>query len=238
MCCTLSQWQASSDRQDRKPKKGAMMKADIGGPKLTAANFAFSAFLFSVFAWALIEVKLFSIAGGFRAHLLNTAFGLSVTAIALLRCRLWWSLFADMDSSTNGSAPNRYDLSDVTSCVALVAAGCFLGLSASTGFFSLFAICAGAFNLVPWAKFIFCRRHFFTSCSLLGAGAVSVLILTRSTVYPFSHLVWAWFLWTYALTALLITWKSHQSAIPRPGPVLGAELRTSGQAADPQLEKA
>ena len=194
------------------------MEADMGGEKNTAANFSFSAFFFAVFAWLLIEAALFSVAGGFQVHLLNTAFSIGVSAIALRRCRLWWSLFADLDSSMNRAAPNRYHISDVTSCVALVAAGCLLGLSASTGLLTLFAICAGAFNLVPWSKFAFCRRHFFTSCLMLGGGAVSVLLATRSTIGPFSYLLWAWFLWIYALTALLTTSKSHPSAISRPEP--------------------
>ena len=214
------------------------MEADMGGGKNTAANFSFSAFFFAVFAWSLIEAVLFSVAGGFRVHLLNTAFSIGVSAIALRRCRLWWSLFAVLDSSINGSAPNRHHISDVSSCVALVAAGCLLGLSASTGLLTPFAICAGAFNFVPWSKFVFCRRHFFTSCSLLGGGAVSVLLVTRSTVDPFSYLLWAWFLWTYALTALLTTSKSQPSAISRPESVSRAEPRIHGQAADPELEKA
>jgi hypothetical protein len=199
------------------------MKADNGGPKPTAANFAFSALLFSVFAWALIETKLFNVAAGFRGHLLNTAFGLGVSAVALRRCRLWSSFFAGMGASTNRPAPNSHGISDLTSCVALVAAGCVLGLSASTGSITLFGICAGGFNLAPWSRFAFCRRHFITSCSMLGAGAVSVLIVTRATVDPFSYVLWAWILWTYALVALLTTCESDRPAISRRGPVLGAE---------------
>ena len=214
------------------------MKADIGGPKLTAANFAFSAFLFSVFGWALMEAQLFNVAAGFKAHLLVTVCGLGVSAVALRRCRLWWSSFAAMDSPINRSAPNQYRISDVTSCVALVAAGCVLALSAKTGSLALFAICAGAFNLAPWSRFTFCRRHFFTSCSMSCAGAVSVFIVTKATVEPFSYLLWVWFLWMYVLADLLTTLTSRRPVTSRPRPVVGAKLHDLGEAADPQLEKA
>lgn len=214
------------------------MKADTGGPKPTAANLAFSAFLFSVFAWALIETKLFNVAAGFKVHLLNTAVSLGPSAVALHRCRRWWSHFADMDASIDRSAPNRYCTSNVTSCVALVAAGCVLALSAKTWGFAEFAICAGAFTFAPWSKFVFCRKHFFTSCVMLGAGAVSVFIITRATVGPFSYILWAWFLWVYVLVALLIPFGPDRPAISRPGQVPGDELQSPGQAVDSQLEKA
>jgi hypothetical protein len=214
-----------------------MMKADIGGTKPAAANFAFSAFLFSVFAWALIETQLFNGAAGFRAHLLASAFGLGVSAIALRRCRLWWSLFADTDTAVNRATPNRYHIGDVASCVALVAAGCVLALSGKVGSLALFAICAGAFSLAPWSRFVFCRRHFFVSCSMLGAGAASILMVERATVGPFIYPLWALFLWMIAVSELLITWIPDRPAISRPGPIRAAELQNSEQAADPQLEK-
>ena len=208
------------------------MKTDIDVAKPTAANFAFSAFLFSVFGWALMEAHLFNVAAGFKAHLLVTVCGLGVSAVALRRCRLWWALFAEMDASANRSTSNRDCTNDVTSCAALVAAGCVLALSAKTGSLTLFAICAGVFNLAPWSRFVFCRRHFFTSCALLGAGAVPVFIATRATVAPFSYLLWTWFLWMYVLVALLTTLTSNRSAILRSKPVLENELQNSGQAAE------
>jgi hypothetical protein len=218
--------------------KEAMMKAEIGGPQPTAANFAFSAFLFSVFAWALMEMQLFNVGAGFRTHLLVTALSLGASAVAFRRCRLWWSIFADTDAAVTRSAPNRFRIGDLTSVVALVAAGCVLALSAKTGSLTLFAMCAGAFSLAPWSRFAFCRRYFFTSCSMLGAGAMSILIVTRATAEPFSYLLWAWFLWMIALVALLTTWTSDRAAISQPGPIVRAEPQDSKQAADPQLEKA
>ena len=214
------------------------MKAHIGVLKQTAANFAFSAFLLSMFGWALLETQLFNVAAGFKTHLLVNACGLAVSAVALRRCRLWWSLFTETDALTDPSVPNRYRMRDITSCIALVTAGCALTLCAKTGSLTLFAICAGAFSLTPWSRVVFCRRHFVTSCMMLGAGAVSVFIVTKTPAAPLSFFLCAWFLWMYALIALLTTLTSERPASSQPRPIPAAELRSSQQAADFQLEKA
>lgn len=214
-----------------------MMKANIDGRKATAANFAFSGFLFSVFGWALIEAQLLHVAAELKAHLLVAACGLGTSAVALRRCGLWWRSFAALDASINRPASNRYRISDVTSCVALAAAGCVLAFSAKTGSFVLFAICAGAFTWAPWSRFVFCRKHFFTSCSMLSAGAVSILIVTRITVNP-GYFLWAWFLWMYALVALFFTITSGPPTTSQPTPIQDAGPRNPKQPADLQLEKA
>lgn len=201
------------------------MKADSNALKLTAANFAFSAFLFLVFGWALMEAQLFHIAAGFRAHLVLAATCSGASVVALRRCRLWWSLFADMDTGVNRTAANRYRVGDVASSLALLAAGCVLALSAKSDLITLFAICAGAFSLAPWSRFAFCRRHFFASCLMLGAGAAPIFIVTRGTTGPFDYLLWTWFLWMYAAVALLATLTSGRPAIPRTKAGLAVEVQ-------------
>lgn len=212
------------------------MNAGISGPKPTAANFAFSAFLFSALGWTLIEAQLFNVAAGISAHVLATACGLGILAVALRRCTLWWSFFADVDACASSPATERDRVGDVISCIALVAAGCVLALSAKTGSLALFAICAGAFGMVPWSGFDFCRRHLFISCSMLGAGAASVLTVTGAPPDPFSYLIWAWFLWTYSIVALLTTWRAERPAMPRPASVAQAKRHNPEQATRPRRE--
>jgi hypothetical protein len=54
---------------------------------------------------------------------------------------------------------------------------------------------------------------------MLGAGAASIFIVTRPNADPLSYLLWAWFLWMYALVALLTTWSSKRPAISPSGPI-------------------
>jgi hypothetical protein len=208
-----------------------MMTVENSGVAPATANFAFSAFLFSVFGWALLETQLFNAAAGVGGHLFISAFGLAITAIALRRCRLWWPLFADAGEGAKRSS-TRDHIGDVIGCVALVAAGCVLGLSAKTGSIALFAICAGAFSLVPWSRIGLCRRHFFISCAMLGTGAASILVVARDTRHPLIYLLWAWIFWVIALSELLVTWNRNRDrpAISRPEPIQPVELQSSGLA--------
>lgn len=205
------------------------MRADNGGPKQVTANLAFSAFLFSIFGWALFETQLFNLAAGVRVHLLTSACGCVISATAFRRCRLSWLLFVDADAVVGRLATNRYHIGDVGSCVALVAAGCVLALSAKPGSIALFSICAGAFSLAPWSRIVFCRRHFFISCAMLGAGAVLVCLIVKGDRDPLRYLFCAWVLWVIAISDLLITWKRDRPATLRPEP-----LRSYQRAHDPK----
>lgn len=153
------------------------MRANNGGPTQVTTNLAFSAFLFSMFGWALFQTQLFKLVTGFRIQLLTFAYGCVVSGIAIHRCRLSWFVFVYADTHREGAAPCRHLRGDVASCVALVAAGCLLALCMQPRSIVFFALCAGAFSLVPWSKFGFCRRHFCVSCSLLAAGAISVFLV-------------------------------------------------------------
>jgi hypothetical protein len=213
------------------------MAADNDGTKQVAANFSFSAFLFSVFGWALLEARLFEVGAGVQLHLASTALGLSVAALALRRRRRWWPAFAQVGAEVQSPAPERHRISDVASCAALLAAGCVLALSGKAGSVGLFAVCAGAFSFAPWSRIGFCRNHFFVSCAMLGAGAGAVLALTRAPQDSLFYLFWAWVLWAIALSELLAstTWTlpaasraaaAQVETVQAPAPVASPQAAT------------
>jgi hypothetical protein len=53
-------------------------------------NMAFSAFLFSLCGWGLIEAQLLMARAGLRSHLVMTLVAFSVAAVAFRRYRGWW----------------------------------------------------------------------------------------------------------------------------------------------------
>jgi hypothetical protein len=188
---------------------GAFMTTDNKASKRTEANFAFSAFILAIFGWALVETQLFSATTGVKAHLLASAFGLVISAIALRRCRRSWALLPD------APVGNRDHIGNVASCAALAAAGCLFALAGKAGSITLFVIYVGVFSFVPWSRIAFCRRYFFVSCAMLGVGAASILI-ARGTAGPIINLFYAWVLWSIALSELLITSKRDRPATSRP----------------------
>lgn len=184
------------------------MTTDNKASKRTEANFAFSAFILAIFGWALVETQLFSATTGVKAHLLASAFGALISAIALRRCRRSWALLPD------SPVRDRYHIGNVASCAALAAAGCLFALAGKAGSITLFVTYAGVFSFVPWSRIAFCRRYFFVSCAMLGVGAASILV-ARGTAEPIRNLFYAWVLWSIALSELLLTSKRLQPAASR-----------------------
>ena len=125
------------------------MTTDNKASKRTEANFAFSAFILAIFGWALVETQLFSATTGVKAHLLASAFGLVISAIALRRYRRSWALLPD------APVRNRDHIGNVASCAALAAAGCLFALAGKAGSITLFVIYVGVFSFVPWSRIAF-----------------------------------------------------------------------------------
>lgn len=194
------------------------MKAENTAVKPSTANGAFSALVFAVLGWAVLETQLFGALAGLKAHLLASAMGLSIAAIALWRCRRMWPLFADSNLGIHGGARTRFDRTDAAGAAALLAAGGGLGFSASAGSVVLIVFCVVAFGSAPWSKIGFCRRHFYGASMVLGAGAAPVLMAKQGAQHPLFYLLCAWMLWSAALLALLVTWKQGAALQSPPGP--------------------
>lgn len=214
------------------------MTAANGTSKRTEANFAFSAFVLALFGWALVETQLIASAAGIKAHLLASALGLAISAIALRRCRRCWrTMLRGADAAVSRPVRNRDHIGNFISCVALAVAGCVFAVLERGGSISLFLGYAGAFSLVPWSRLRFCRRHFLISFAILVAGAASVIVI-RGTAEPILNLFYAWVLWSIALSELLVTSNGDRTVGSRPEPSAPVEPQLSARTRDtlPELE--
>lgn len=176
-------------------------------------NFAFSAFLLSTVGWFLVEAQL--IKGGARlpAHLVTCFVGLLISAVALRRCRLWWTALAG--SRANGAAgQHRFGRCDLAFCFALLAIAGVPGAVLKMGSISLLILCVGGMGVVPWAKIRFCLRHFVVSWAILAVGtSASILLSATGSHLPFPYLVSGWAMWFVATTLLLITYRGADGPI-------------------------
>lgn len=183
------------------------------------ANLAFNALFFSLVGWGSLQAALFIAGAGVGSHLLACALGLAFSATAFHRCRVWWPSLTNAGVTAGHSAANRSSLADVSACIALIAAGGILALSAKTGSVALISLFAAVFNLVPWSRMSYCGKHFFISHALLDMGAVTILyIAAQDIMFYFAS---AWIFWLIAASDLLATLKRDRQAGARPDSIQG-----------------
>jgi hypothetical protein len=177
------------------------------GTRQEITNFAFSAFIFSTFGWALLEMQLIRNEARPTAHLLVALIALALVGVSFRRCRLWWPGLNH--AGDDGAKPfaDRYAPRDLYPCLALLTAGAVLAFFVSAGSVFLLVLMASAIGVVPWARIGFCRKHFFLSWGLLAAGGALVLLAGPRSASPFPYLFGAWVLWFVALMELLVTYK-------------------------------
>jgi hypothetical protein len=178
----------------------------------TRANLAFSALLYALHGWGVLEAQLIVAKAGLRLHLVVGTVGLVLSAVAFCRCRAWWPALADWRGA--GGPAGRARLADLVSCIALACAGSALGLCAKSGSIGLFASASMLFSVVPWSRIGFCRRQLFNSCALLVAGTWATLFAAGPWPAPIITLVWAWGFWLIAVAELLVTFTRARPALP------------------------
>jgi hypothetical protein len=81
-------------------------KADKNASR--ASNFGFGALLFTLFGWINLEVLLVAKGGGLGGHLLNSALGLYLSAVAYRRYRTWWAPLSSHAKFIVNSVPKPF----------------------------------------------------------------------------------------------------------------------------------
>ncbi|TFW29879.1 hypothetical protein [Massilia horti] len=191
------------------------MKTFKIGTEQEIRNFAFSAFLFSTFGWALLEIQLLGAHARPIAHLLASVPALPLSAVSFRRCRLWWPSFDDPhDDGAKFNADRHFLRDDLCPCSALVVTGAVLAFFVNGGSIFLLGLVAGGISLVPWARIAFCNKHFFVSWTMLALGGAAVLIVGPRAQFPFQYVIGAWVLWFIALTQLLVTYRGATKVDP------------------------
>jgi hypothetical protein len=175
------------------------MKTFKIGTEREITNFAFSAFLFSIFGWALFEIQLLKLGARPKAHLLVSALALVLSGISYHRCRLWWPSFNSAHGDWARFDASPYLVRDLYPCLGLAVTGAVLAFFVNTGSIVLLTLIAGVIGLLPWAKISFCRRHFFGSLVMLASGGAAVLFSGPRAQFPFIYVLGAWVLWCVAL---------------------------------------
>lgn len=169
------------------------LKAPIG-------NGAFSAFVFSVVGWALIQTWCVAVAAPIVFQALAALIGICLAALGRRRYRLHWPALPPEQQRSNRTRK----ILDAGCCLLLLITGSILGQLVLAGWmFQLFIFGLGM-TFVPWSRFPFCRRNFLVSGILFGAGVAYLLIFSAVPADSVRLLVAAWTLWSVALCALLL----------------------------------
>lgn len=183
-----------------------------------AANFAFSAFVFAGFAWALLAAQLSAVGAGVRAHLLGSSIGGFIFAVAIRRFRRWWVPGAQNGGPVRRSGRPLFRINDLPVLLALAAMGTVLGLTARAGIFTLLVVVATAFSFLPWSRIGFCRDHCYLSCGVFAAVALVALLVGKASQPPIHYMLCAWLVWSIALSELLVTSKKPPASALAPMP--------------------
>jgi hypothetical protein len=166
----------------------------------TGADVAFSSFLFAIVGWALREVRHVQTGAGWRSHVVTTALGLLICAIALRRYKRLWTAEITVGQLVDGL---RLELREAPKWIALLFIGAVFTMFVKAGSFFILSIYLTAVGFAPWSKLSLCRRHFVLSSLVIAIGAASTLFLGRLPVDPSLLPLSALFFWAIA-TALLM----------------------------------
>jgi hypothetical protein len=161
--------------------------------RLSQANLAFSALLFSFLGWAILERWSFGVRAGILPHLVNTLACAPVMACSLRRFRAACPRHLRARTRPRGAL-----LSGGLALAVLFALGAVFGIAAGSGSVALVALAAVLCCCTPWTRLHAHQQHLFLSFLAVSAGALLAAGLSPQKVNLLVALPAAWCLWAAA----------------------------------------
>jgi hypothetical protein len=162
-------------------------------------NDVFSAVVFSIFGWILVQTWLVIVDAAIVHHALIAFMGVSLVAIAGRRYLRHWPALPMEQQRPKGTRL----LFDAGWCLLLLVTGVILGQFLLAGWIFPLTIVAFSLTCVPWSRISMCRKHFLISVIIVGTPAASSLFVLTSPPSPISLLTGGWVFWAVACYSLL-----------------------------------
>lgn len=176
------------------------MKRNIAIPAVAGvrkADLAFSALLFSLLGWGLLESWNMSIDATPMRHVISTLLGVPVMASSLLRFRAY---AASADVATG--AP-RSSVAELRGFLVLLVIGAVLGIAAARTPVTVVALLVIGLTYFPWSRIgAYKEGPIKPSLSIIGAAGLS-LFSSHTQLTFMGTLPVIWCLWTAAVIICL-----------------------------------
>jgi hypothetical protein len=185
-------------------KKAGVMISDNISLHASVNNSAFSSFFFSIFAWVLLHAWGVQLGAGLAPHAFAAFLGIGPAAVSLRRYRLYWATISIPPRPAERPAKVGFNISNAGWGLLLLAIGSIVGRLILAGWVLPLAIVSIGLTFVPWSKIPLCRRHFFTSCALIGGGVACTLVVAGNhAAHLLAFPIACWVFWGSALIGLL-----------------------------------
>ena len=177
-----------------------------------AANFGFSALLFTLLGWINLEVLMLGNEAGVRGQLLTCAIGIYLSTLAYRRYQFWWVRLGR--SAPTNALQSYARASLIGTGFILAAVGFVMACFMRSGIVTTTVMGAAILTFIPWSRSRFCKDYFIVSQGLLLAGGLPVLIAAVKHQHPLILLAVSWALWTLAAGLLTITlWLQRSTTV-------------------------
>jgi hypothetical protein len=177
-------------------------KNTVHTPRIVLAPL-FISFAYSIAGWGLLELWLFQIGAGFRAHAMAAVFTLWLVFMSIRRPRIG-RIDPQSDGTRTAGQFRGFVRADAGWALLFLVAGSILGALVVVAL--TVVLTAGALILVfiPWSRVRFCRNHFLAACTALWTGILLIVGPHHSQIDRMFLPIACWVLWTVSGYGLIL----------------------------------